>query len=169
MTPVARYRTYADTRGDKSSGFRDSNKRRRMRKEGSWGIGGKRKRKRKLSFPRRSITRRHYFLLGRRYKWCSTIRERPIDILSTDSRTRYARAPKSAVSAVTGSERRRRGEGAEGDGGVPEFSRRREISQGAQTTEWNFSRVAQGRRRITSGSARERKADPTNDDALPRK
>lgn len=119
-------------------------------------------RKRKLSFPRRSITRRHYFLPGRRYKWCSTIRVRPIDILSTDSRTRYAGAPKSAASAVT-REGERDGDG-DGEGGtgteeVTEFSRRREISQGAQTTEWNFFRVARG----------ERKADPTNDDASPRK
>lgn len=60
------------------------------RKEGGRRNG--RESARKLSFPRRSITRRHYFLSGRRYKWCSTIRESgPIDILSTDSRMRHAR------------------------------------------------------------------------------
>lgn len=73
----------------------------RTRKEENLRIGREEERERQLSFPCRSITRRHYFLQGRRYKWCSTIRKRPIDILSTGSRTRYARAPKSAASAVT--------------------------------------------------------------------
>jgi len=102
-TSVARYRMCAGTRWNKSFGFHDSNK--RWKADGSWEIGRERERERKLSFPRRSITRRHYFLPGRRYKWCSTIRERPIDILSTGSRMRYAKAPKSAAFTATESER----------------------------------------------------------------
>jgi len=121
ITSVPRYRTCADTRGDKSSRFRDSNKRRRSRTRSNGKEEGS------FLFRRGSIARRHYFLPGRRYKWYSTIRETvAIDILSAVGRV----TPKSIASTLRRKrerEREREGERVQRRSSVS----RREISQGA--------------------------------------